>query len=43
MLGSDIINRRQTREATAKYIQWRLGLTQEKPDTVLEVPEALKP
>ena len=42
MLGSDIINRRQTREATAKYIQWPLGLTQEKPGTVLEVPEGLK-
>jgi DNA sulfur modification protein DndB len=35
MLGTDIITRRQTREATAKYIQWKLGLLDEKPGKVL--------
>jgi DNA-sulfur modification-associated len=39
MLGSDIITRRQTREATAKYIQWKLGVIDEKPGPVLDVPE----
>lgn len=37
MLGNDIITRRQTREATAKYIQWHLGLLADKPGPVLEV------
>ena len=36
MLGSDIITRRQTREATAKYIQWKLGVLDEKPEKVLD-------
>jgi DNA sulfur modification protein DndB len=35
MLGTDIITRRQTREATAKYIQWKLGLIDERPGKVL--------
>ncbi len=38
MLGTDIITRRQTREATADYIKWHLGLIAEKPGAVLEVP-----
>lgn len=33
MLGRDIITKRQTREATANYIRWRLRLISEKPDT----------
>lgn len=37
MLGTDIITRRQTREATAEYIRWHLGLIAEKPGAVLEV------
>jgi DNA sulfur modification protein DndB len=40
MLGSDIITRRQTREATSKYIQWKLGVLDEKPDRVLDVEAA---
>jgi DNA sulfur modification protein DndB len=40
MLGSDIITRRQTREATSKYIQWKLGLLDEKPSPVLDVAAA---
>jgi DNA sulfur modification protein DndB len=36
MLGGDIITRRQTREATANYIRWCLGLISEKPGPVLE-------
>lgn len=36
MLGSDIITRRQTREATSKYIQWKLGVLDKKPDRVLD-------
>ena len=40
MLGSDIITRRQTREATTKYIQWKLGLIDEKPSPVLDVEAA---
>lgn len=39
MLGGDIITRRQTREATAKYIQWKLGILDEKPGQVLGVDE----
>lgn len=38
MLGNDIITRRQTRQATADYIRWHLGLIAEKPGAVLEVP-----
>ncbi|PLS84267.1 MAG: DNA sulfur modification protein DndB [Actinobacteria bacterium] len=37
MLGNDIVTRRQTREATADYIKWHLGLIAEKPGAVLEV------
>lgn len=37
MLGNDIVTRRQTREATADYIRWHLGLIAEKPGAVLEV------
>ena len=33
MLGTDIITRRQTKDATSKFIQWHLGLTDEKPET----------
>lgn len=40
MLGNDIITRRQTREATARYIQWHLGLIDDKPGPVLDVPAA---
>jgi DNA sulfur modification protein DndB len=36
MLGGDIITRRQTREATANYIRWHLGLISEKPGPVLD-------
>lgn len=36
MLGSDIITRRQTREATSKYIQWKLGVLDKKPERVLD-------
>jgi DNA sulfur modification protein DndB len=36
MLGSDIITRRQTREATSKYIQWKLGVLDRKPERVLD-------
>ena len=39
MIGNDIITRRQTREATADYIRWHLGLIAEKPGAVLEVSE----
>jgi DNA sulfur modification protein DndB len=41
MLGRDIITRRQTREATAKYIQWKLGLIDEKPVPVLAIEEVV--
>ena len=41
MLGSDIITRRQTREATSKYIQWKLGIIDEKPGQVLGVEETV--
>jgi DNA sulfur modification protein DndB len=37
MLGTDIITRRQTKEATSKFIQWHLGLTDEQPEKVLEL------
>jgi DNA sulfur modification protein DndB len=40
MLGSDIITRRQTKEATSKFIQYQLGLIDEKPEKVLELPES---
>jgi len=36
MLGTDIITRRQTREAMARYIEWHLGLLDEKPQPVLD-------
>lgn len=36
MLGTDIVTRRQTREATSKYIQWKLGLLDRKPERVLD-------
>jgi DNA sulfur modification protein DndB len=36
MLGGDIITRRQTREATANYLRWCLGLISEKPGPVLD-------
>jgi DNA sulfur modification protein DndB len=36
MMGRGIITRRQTKEATAKYIRWHLGLISEKPGPVLE-------
>lgn len=39
MLGGDIITRRQTREATSKYIQWKLGILDEKPGQVLGFEE----
>jgi DNA sulfur modification protein DndB len=35
MLGSDIITRRQTREAMSKYIAWHLGIESERPTAVL--------
>lgn len=38
MLGRDIITRRQTKDALAKYIQWELGLIAQKPTSVLDVP-----
>ena len=37
MLGGDIITRRQTRDATSKYIQWKLGILDEKPNQVLGI------
>jgi DNA sulfur modification protein DndB len=37
MLGTDIITRRQTKDAMTKYITWKLGLSAEKPQPVLEV------
>jgi DNA sulfur modification protein DndB len=37
MLGGDIITRRQTREAMAKYIMWKMGLLDEKPEPVLDL------
>lgn len=40
MLGSDIITRRQTREATSKFIQWKLGILDSKPDNVLSLEVA---
>lgn len=40
ILGTDIITRRQTREATARYIEWKLGLEDEKPAPVLDVVAA---
>jgi DNA sulfur modification protein DndB len=36
MLGGDIITRRQTREATANYLRWHLGLISDRPGPVLE-------
>jgi DNA sulfur modification protein DndB len=36
MMGRGIITRRQTKEATANYLRWRLGLISEKPGPVLE-------
>jgi DNA sulfur modification protein DndB len=41
MLGSDIITRRQTKDATSKYIQWKLGLTDDLPEKVLELPDSV--
>jgi DNA sulfur modification protein DndB len=38
MLGTEIVTRRQTREATSKFIQWHLGLIEEMPERVLELP-----
>lgn len=37
MIGRDILTRRQTREATAAFIEWKLGLTDAPPEPVLEV------
>lgn len=37
MLGSDIVTRRQTRQATAEFIKWRLGVIKKKPGNVLDV------
>jgi DNA sulfur modification protein DndB len=31
MIGTDIVTRRQTREATAHFIEWKLGLRDERP------------
>jgi len=42
MLGGDIITRRQTREATSKYIQRKLGILDEKPEQVLGVVELVE-
>ena len=41
MLGGDIITRRQTRDDTAKYIQWKLGILDEKPVQVLGIEESV--
>ncbi len=38
MLGTDIVTRRQTRDATSKFIQWQLGLIEQMPERVLELP-----
>jgi DNA sulfur modification protein DndB len=35
MLGNDVVTRRQTKETTAKYIKWKLGLLPSKPERVL--------
>ncbi len=35
MLGTDVVTRRQTKDATANYIKWKLGLRDERPQTVL--------
>jgi DNA sulfur modification protein DndB len=35
MLGTDVVTRRQTREATAEYIKWKLGISKNRPETVL--------
>ncbi len=40
MLGSDVVTRRQTKDATAQYIKWQLGLTSSKPQTVLATAAA---
>jgi DNA sulfur modification protein DndB len=36
MLGSDILARRQTRQAMTDYLLWKVGLMDEKPEPVLE-------
>ena len=35
MIGSDIINRRQTREVVTQFLAWKVGLTTEEPARVL--------
>ena len=40
MLGTDVVTRRQTKDATAQYIKWKLGLTSSRPQTVLAAAEA---
>lgn len=35
MLGTDVVTRRQTKDATAEYIKWKLGITSSRPQTVL--------
>jgi DNA sulfur modification protein DndB len=39
MIGSDILSRRQTREAMTEYLLWKLGLKEEKPARVLPAPQ----
>jgi DNA sulfur modification protein DndB len=36
MIGTDIVTRRQTREATTEYLAWVLGLREDKPAPVIE-------
>ena len=36
MLGTEVITRAPTRQATAKYIMWKLGLEADRPKTVIE-------
>jgi DNA sulfur modification protein DndB len=40
MIGTDIVTRRQTREATIRFIEWKLGLQDAPPEPVLPSVEA---
>ncbi len=34
MIGPDIVTRRQTKDATARFLEWKLGLREERPERV---------
>ena len=36
MIGTDIINRRQTREVVTQFLAWKVGLRKDEPAPIVE-------